>query len=596
MSRLAALRAAQNLHDVAHLLNFTAKGLAFILYVKPKSTRYHEFEIDKKSGGKRKISAPDVDLLRLQKRLSNLLQTCDGEIRNALKLKRTIAHGFVPEKSIMTNAQEHLSRRMVLNVDIEDFFGSINFGRVRGFFIKNRSFALHPDVATIVAQIVCHDNKLPQGAPTSPVVSNLLTHILDVKLAQLSSKVGCTYTRYADDLTFSTNLRTFPPELAVPEDEHLWVAGQALKAAVVKQGFVLNEKKTRLQYRASRQSVTGLVVNKEVSVPADFRRHLRQMVHRLCLTNTVSLAPGVAPVPADNLVMRRLHGMLSYVYLVKNFERSRRLSKKNETIPTSSAFAKLYIRFLLYKDFFTSDRPVFLMEGKTDNIYLWCAIRQLAGQLPALVTAATDGKLTLVPRLFRNSKTTGELLGLSGGTGGLANFLGIYCEAVKKFGATESQSPIILLIDNDEGATALYTFLAQMNKPKGKGKGKQAPGGNGKKGGEGIDGMQPFYRVGDHVYIVPTPKADPKAQSCMENLFSAETLASVIDGKSFNIHEDTDGQTHYGKFAFAKMVKAKEKTTEFKGFLPFLTVVNDIVANHGKAAPASPAPVAPVVT
>jgi RNA-directed DNA polymerase len=98
--------------------------------------------------------------------------------------------------------------------------------------------------------------------------------------------------------------------------------------------------------------------------------------------------------------------------------------------------------------------------------------------------------------------------------------------------------------------------------------------------------MQPFYRIGDHIYIVPTPKLSVESSSCIENLFSPETLNTVIDGKTFNIDEDTDGTNHYGKFSFAKMVKSKEKTTDFSGFLPFLGVVNDIVANHGEAGPA----------
>lgn len=583
MSRLAALRAAQNLHDVADLLNFSAQGLAYILYVKPKSSKYHSFDIDKKSGGSRRISAPDADLMRLQRRLSRLLQACDSEIRAALKLKRTIAHGFVPGKSIMTNAQQHRSRRMVLNTDIENFFGTINFGRVRGFFIKNRSFALHPDVATVLAQIAIHDNQLPQGAPTSPVISNLITHVLDVKLAQLASKSGCTYSRYADDLTFSTNLKDFPAQLAVQVADHEWVAGDGLRKAVEAQGFALNEKKTRLQYRTSRQSVTGLVVNKKIGVPNEFYRHLRQMIHRMFATHTVKLAPGADPVEASGAVMNKLQGMLSHVYQVKNFELSRQLVRPHAVIDSSFALARLYARFLIYKDFFSADRPVFLMEGKTDNIYLWCAIRQLAPKLPALVDKQADGKLKLAVRLFKNTKTGGELLGLSGGTGGLAKFLATYSEMIAKFGAPKSPHPIVLLIDNDSGAIPVYAKLAELANGGGKGKGKGKKSTDATKAVQAvtIDGMQDYYRLGDHIYIVPTPKDDPKATSCMEELFTPETLKTIIQGKAFDIKEESDGQTHYGKFAFAKMIKAHEKTTDFDGFLKYLSTVNDIVAKHG---------------
>ena len=98
----------------------------------------------------------------------------------------------------------HVGSKYVLNIDLQDFFDSFNFGRVRGFFIKNRNFQLNPDVATVIAQIACYDNKLPQGSPCSPVITNLISHSLDIRLASLAKKYKCTYTRYADDITFST--------------------------------------------------------------------------------------------------------------------------------------------------------------------------------------------------------------------------------------------------------------------------------------------------------------------------------------------------------------------------------------------------------
>ena len=119
----------------------------------------------------------------------------------------------------MTNAYIHKRRRYVLNLDLEDFFPSFNFGRVRGFFIKDKHFALHERVETIIAQIACHDNELPQGSPCSPVISNLIAHLLDVRLARLAKAHKCTYSRYADDITFSTNRKEFPSDLAAPAHE-----------------------------------------------------------------------------------------------------------------------------------------------------------------------------------------------------------------------------------------------------------------------------------------------------------------------------------------------------------------------------------------
>src|SRR5205085_12448911 len=136
-------------------------------------------------------------------------------------------------------------RRWVFNLDLEEFFPSINFGRVRGFFLKNRDFELNVDVATVLAQIACHENSLPQGSPCSPVISNLVGHLLDMRLVKLASEAGCTYSRYADDLTFSTNKAEFPPAIAVPSgdkgiDSHLWLPGKALEWQIQRSGFGIN--------------------------------------------------------------------------------------------------------------------------------------------------------------------------------------------------------------------------------------------------------------------------------------------------------------------------------------------------------------------
>ncbi len=198
------------------------------------ATKYKTFQIPKRNGGQRTIKAPIDALKLLQRRLSDLLQNCVDEINTASQRKDRTAHGFKRKRSIITNARQHRHRRWVFNLDLEDFFPSINFGRVRGFLLKNRDFGLHEDVATVIAQIACHDNSLPQGSPCSPVISNLVAHLLDMRLVKIAGETGCTYSRYADDLTFSTNKKEFPADIAVPsgtEDSasHLWLPGEALQ-------------------------------------------------------------------------------------------------------------------------------------------------------------------------------------------------------------------------------------------------------------------------------------------------------------------------------------------------------------------------------
>jgi RNA-directed DNA polymerase len=210
MSQLLPLREATSLQDVATLLQFQAKSLSYIIYKKPVPARYKSFQISKRNGGIREIKAPAPDLRLLQRRLSDLLLNCVEEINESKKRKDDLAHGFKRKKSIITNARKHQRRRYVFNVDLEDFFPSINFGRVRGFFIKDANFLLNAKVATILAQIACHEGVLPQGSPCSPVISNLVGHVLDIHLCKLASANGCTYSRYADDLAFSTSAWSGP--------------------------------------------------------------------------------------------------------------------------------------------------------------------------------------------------------------------------------------------------------------------------------------------------------------------------------------------------------------------------------------------------
>ena len=197
------------------------------------------------------------------------------------------AYGFVLGKGIVENAEQHLRQKCVLNLDLKDFFSSINFARVQGL-LKAEPYKLSHQVSTVLAQICCHefeldeqlDTRLPQGAPTSPVISNMICASLDRKLQYLAKKHRCIYTRYADDITFSTSKSKIPSSLVFfSEKDDKWILGKELLEIIEGSGFAVNEKKVRLATKYQRQEVTGITVNQILNVKREYVRQIRAMLH-----------------------------------------------------------------------------------------------------------------------------------------------------------------------------------------------------------------------------------------------------------------------------------------------------------------------------
>ena len=183
------------------------KNLTYVLYILNTDRLYHTFTIPKKHGGEREINAPiEADLKEIQRKISKKLYVY---FYKELNPKNNIAHAFIKNRSFITNAEIHKNKKWVLNIDLEDFYPSINFGRVKGFFEKNKNFLYSKDAAIIMAQLTCYKKHLPQGATTSPIIANLIASILDSRLLKIAKKYKCDYTRYADDLTFSSNYSGF---------------------------------------------------------------------------------------------------------------------------------------------------------------------------------------------------------------------------------------------------------------------------------------------------------------------------------------------------------------------------------------------------
>jgi RNA-directed DNA polymerase len=212
-----AFLSLQTPRDLARLLDYRYSALVYQLYKTPEDKKYTVFEIPKKSRGTRTVTSPNRALKFIQRRLATILQN--------VYTTKPVVYGFVEGKNIVDNARRHKKKTWVLNIDIENFFPSINFGRVRGMFMW-KPYNLPEPVATVLAQICCFNNQLPQGAPTSPIISNMICAKMDSELQDLAWSTRCFYTRYADDITFSTTLPEFPVQIAKVYSSHLTVLSQ----------------------------------------------------------------------------------------------------------------------------------------------------------------------------------------------------------------------------------------------------------------------------------------------------------------------------------------------------------------------------------
>jgi RNA-directed DNA polymerase len=263
----ASFSKLRNLHDIAVLLDVDPKELRFYLY---KAKKYQRFEIRKKSGGSRVIYSPANALKIIQRKLNQVL--------HAVYKGRAPVHGFARNRSIRSNARRHLECNLLLNFDLADFFPSIHFGRVKGMF-QSKPYSLPEQAAMVLAQICCYRRILPAGAPTSPVVANMVCARMDSHLKGLASKFRCTYTRYADDITFSTQQTRFHPAIAYRDkDTKRWAIGDQLGKIVTDNGFSINATKTRCYSRATRLEITGLTINERVNVRRKLLRQVRAML------------------------------------------------------------------------------------------------------------------------------------------------------------------------------------------------------------------------------------------------------------------------------------------------------------------------------
>jgi len=255
---------------VAALVGLPPSKLAWWVWGFPRRKQYRSFQVTKKDGTARQILAPIPPIKRIQRQLATSLA--------AAYRAPAHVHGFTPGRSPLTNAAVHVDQRWIFALDLEDFFPTITAKRVHGLF-RAQPFGYPEDVARLLARICCFQGALPQGAPTSPIVSNYICRGMDRELAALAMSHRCYYSRYADDLVFSTDRGIFPTSIAALENG-IAQPSPSLRGTIERAGFEVNDRKTRMQIEFQRQRVTGLIVNRKVNVSRQYLRGLRALLHR----------------------------------------------------------------------------------------------------------------------------------------------------------------------------------------------------------------------------------------------------------------------------------------------------------------------------
>lgn len=555
-------------NELADFLGIKRKNLTYILFKETVEHYYETFEIPKKNGGFRHICAPTGKLKRIQRKLLNRLTEYIELVRVQNNIKINISHAFEKNRNIMTNADIHKNKKVVISFDLQDYFESFHIGRVIGFFEKNKYFNFSHEVAVTIAQIACFHNHLPQGAPTSPIITNLISQILDYKLLSLSKKYHFDFTRYADDLTFSTNEKRYFEQSNI--DSFL----NKVTSVVIKSGFTLNDKKTRVVFNNSRQLVTGLVVNEKINVPRDYYKNTRAMFYSFYTSGKY----------LDNDEIKNdsstLEGRFSFIDCIEHYNNSRdkNFSDKNvkHDVFNLTSKEKEYRNFLFYNYFINNDKPLLFTEGKTDILYIKAALKNLYKFYPKLVSLE-NRKFVFKVRFFHRTEKMNYYLGISkDGADTMTKFYDFFYRNHKKGlanfflakKAIASSQPVFLIFDNetkkfkDSNGKLKERPLSNILSKLDESQKKEVKNNN-------ICLLDEYSNLN----LVSIPLTPGKSECEIEDLFPKDVLNKVIDGKKFSRKEDNN-ERYYNKDTFSKYVIQHYESINFDSFKPLLDIIN----------------------
>lgn len=317
-----------SIDELANFLNTSRNQLVYYSIILPNNKKYNSFIIPKKSGGARQIYAPVKTLKYIQKQLARNFQALYEPINTT--------HGFIEKyedqhnktvnRSIVTNAKAHKRKQYLLNLDLKDFFPSFDSKRIYGLFTKQ--YNLDKKIAWYLTALTCNDIGLPQGAPTSPIITNMICSRLDRKLRRLASDYYITYTRYADDLSFSTRKKVFPKDFE-----------ERVREIISSEGLEVNGKKRRLLIKENHMEVTGLTVNEKPNVQRNYIRELRAIFHNIH-------NKGLKTASEDYCMKHKIDAHGNETRLLKNYLRGKILFLGQVKGEKDKIFLKYWVEFL----------------------------------------------------------------------------------------------------------------------------------------------------------------------------------------------------------------------------------------------------------
>ncbi|WP_081403525.1 reverse transcriptase domain-containing protein [Acinetobacter soli] len=425
----------------------------------------------KKDGGIRQLYVPNQLIKKIQKQIFDDLQP--------IYSPRACAFAYVKGRNIKEHAKKHVNKRWILRVDLQDFFPNIHFGRVRGIF---KLLGCNEEISTYLAQLCCYEGKLPQGTSTSPLISNILASKMDRQLSEMAKQNQCFYTRYCDDLYFSTNRKLFPQNLAFFDNSsgnRFCQLGEDLKNIIDSNDFIVNEKKVYLSDKSNRQFVTGLIVNEKLNINRKFVRSLRPDLKKL--KDNPNYKNEYFEKYNKNL-LAKIRGKIEFIGYIRGYEDTlyRKYALELSKLDSSYIFNK---RNLSFGD---GNLVEIYCEGVTDYLLL----------KEFLKFFKSNGMFTDLEIKFRED---------SNFTGGDSQLLDAY-KKIQQMNSNLNSHLTIFIFDKDNQIIVKY-FEALKNE---------------------LKGLKYLF--------LPCPIGYEKKEYCIEHLFKFDDILKVVDEENRRIY------------------------------------------------------------